>query len=147
VNVIDASTVARAKALALKAHAHQLDKAGMPYIGHVERVAAAVSGNHLAETVAWLHDVLEDCPAHAAEVHTFPSAVVDAVLRLTRVRNKSSEAYYEGIKQSPVALAVKRADLDDNANPDRLALLPEEMATRLSNKYQHARRALEADPS
>ncbi|MBQ4855774.1 phosphohydrolase [Rhodanobacter sp. B2A1Ga4] len=147
VNIIDANTVSRAKALALKAHAHQVDKAGRPYTDHVARVAAAVAGNYRAEAVAWLHDVLEDCPAYASEVNTFPVAIVDAVRLLTRTRSTPTETYYDRIRTSPVALAVKRADLDDNADPDRLALLPEHIATRLSAKYQHARRALELDAS
>lgn len=144
-NTIDANTVSRAKALALKAHANQVDKAGRPYTDHVARVAAAVAGNHLAEAVAWLHDVLEDCPAYASEVNTFPSAIVDAVRLLTRTRSTPTEAYYGRIRTSPVALAVKRADLDDNADPERLSLLPEAVATRLFAKYQHARCALGVD--
>lgn len=53
--------VERAKELAHRAHAGQVDKAGRPYIEHVARVAAAVADDPLAEAVAWLHDVLEDC--------------------------------------------------------------------------------------
>lgn len=53
--------VSRAKDLAIRAHADQVDKAGRPYIEHVARVAAAVSDDPVAEAVAWLHDVLEDC--------------------------------------------------------------------------------------
>ena len=35
--------VARARTLAMEAHAGQVDKAGHPYIGHVGRVAATVT--------------------------------------------------------------------------------------------------------
>lgn len=48
--------VERAKDLAHRAHAGQVDKAGRPYIEHVARVAAAVSDDPEAEVVAWLHD-------------------------------------------------------------------------------------------
>ena len=37
--------VARARTLAMEAHAGQVDKAGHPYIGHVGRVAATVRGD------------------------------------------------------------------------------------------------------
>ncbi len=46
--------VSRAKALAVRAHAGQVDKAGRLYIEHVARVAAAVSDDPVAEAVAWL---------------------------------------------------------------------------------------------
>ncbi|ODT95118.1 MAG: phosphohydrolase [Rhodanobacter sp. 67-28] len=140
--MVDANTVAMAKAVALRAHAGQIDKAGAPYVGHVARVAARVAGNPLTEAVAWLHDVLEDCPAHAAELHAFPPDVVAAVSLLTRTADVASEMYYERIRQSPVALAVKLADLADNAAPDRLAKLLETVAQRLRAKYEHARAAL-----
>lgn len=45
--------VERAKALAYRAHAGQVDKAGRPYIEHVARVATAVAGDPYAEAVAW----------------------------------------------------------------------------------------------
>lgn len=47
--------VTRAKELAHRAHAGQVDKAGRPYIEHVARVAAAVADDPEAEAVAWLH--------------------------------------------------------------------------------------------
>ena len=48
-----------ARAIAEKAHADQVDKAGEPYIGHPAHVAASVEGDK-AKAVAWLHDVVED---------------------------------------------------------------------------------------
>lgn len=54
------TAVTVAESIASLRHAGQTDKAGQPYIGHVSRVAANVSGDHDAETVAWLHDVVED---------------------------------------------------------------------------------------
>lgn len=139
---IDANTVALAEALAHIAHSGQHDKAGKPYIFHVARVAARVADDPLAETVAWLHDVLEDCPAYADDVHAFPAEVLDAVKLLSRSENLPAETYYARIRQSPVALRVKAADLADNADDGRLALLPEATADRLRAKYAHARQEL-----
>lgn len=141
-DTIDANTVALAEALAHISHSGQLDKAGQPYIFHVGRVAARVAGDPLAETVAWLHDVLEDCPAYADDVLAFPTEVVDAVKLLTRSENLPAETYYARIRQSPTALRVKAADLADNADEIRLALLPEATASRLRAKYVHARHEL-----
>ncbi len=45
--------VQKAKDLAHRAHAGQVDKAGRPYIEHVARVAAAVSDDPEAEAAAW----------------------------------------------------------------------------------------------
>lgn len=136
--------VDRAKALAHRAHAGQVDRAGRPYIEHVARVAAAVSDDPEAETVAWLHDVLEDCDAQSGmEIHTqFPARVRYAVALLTRCDDYSCDTYYDGIRCSPLALRVKLADVADNSDEARLALLPPDVADRLRNKYRKALAAL-----
>lgn len=55
--------VERAKQLAYRAHAGQVDKAGRPYIEHVARVAAAVADDPEAEAVAWLSRTAYPCDA------------------------------------------------------------------------------------
>lgn len=134
--------VNEARWLAEEAHATQTDKAGRPYIEHVRRVAAAVAGDDAAEMVAWLHDVLEDQPTFATQVMLFPQAVVEAVFDLTRGVNKSEAFYYWNIRQSPLSLKVKLADIADNSDESRLALLDPETAARLRVKYAKARAAL-----
>ncbi len=114
--------VALARTLATEAHAGQIDKAGQPYIGHVARVAAAVRGDDDAEVVAWLHDVAEDCPAFAARIEVFPAPLREAVQLLNRDAAPDADSYYARIAAHPLALKVKRADLDDNADPQRLAM-------------------------
>jgi len=84
--------IAGARALATEAHAGQMDKAGQPYIGHVGRVAARVRGDADAEVVAWLHDMVEDCPGFAAQVQAFPPAVRHAVQLLSR--NSTPDAHH-----------------------------------------------------
>ncbi|WP_262071971.1 MULTISPECIES: HD domain-containing protein [Stenotrophomonas] len=137
----------RAAALARRAHADQVDKAGHPYIGHVARVAARVHGDPEAEAVAWLHDVVEDCPDFADEVDAFPAPIVAAVQCLTRRDGITAEAYYAAIRANPLALKVKLADIADNRDPARLAYLPDAMAQRLTEKYAHALHALGAAPT
>jgi len=134
--------VARARTLALEAHAGQVDKAGHPYIGHVGRVAAAVRGDDEAEAVAWLHDVIEDCPAFAGQVQAFPAPLQDAVRLLSRTSAADADTYYARISADPLALKVKLADIADNADEARLASLDAAAAERLRDKYRRALAAL-----
>jgi len=134
--------VARARMLALEAHAGQVDKAGHPYIGHVGRVAAAVRGDDEAEAVAWLHDVIEDCPAFAGQVQAFPAPLQDAVRLLSRTPAADADTYYARISADPLALKVKLADIADNADEARLASLDAATAERLRDKYRRALAAL-----
>lgn len=128
--------VERAKQLAYRAHAGQVDKAGRPYIEHVERVAARVADDPQAEAVAWLHDCMEDAPWSEEEIRcNFPSAISLAVAAITRWRGHSAGVYYEHVSANPLALRVKLADIADNADESRLALLDEATANRLRRKY------------
>jgi len=134
--------VERARMLAVEAHAGQVDKAGHPYIGHVGRVAAAVRGDDEAEAVAWLHDVIEDCPAFAGQVQAFPAPLQDAVRLLSRTSAADADTYYARISADPLALKVKLADIADNADEARLASLDAATAERLRDKYRRALAAL-----
>lgn len=138
-----ADLVSRARDLAHRAHAGQVDKAGRPYIEHVARVAAAVADDPEAEAVAWLHDVLEDCDARFCDelLHIRPVDVYYAVKALTRWKF-SERTYYRRIASNPLALRVKLADIADNADEGRLALLEPATAARLRRKYAKARAAL-----
>lgn len=136
------SLVERAKDLAHRAHAGQVDKAGRPYIEHVARVAAAVADDPDAEAVAWLHDVLEDCPAFANEFWGMPAKVTKYVHYLTRLPGWPERNYYQRISEHPLALRVKLADISDNSDESRLALLDGKTAARLRRKYAKALRAL-----
>lgn len=134
---------AEAEALARAAHAGQVDKVGRPYIEHPQRVAARVRGDELLETVAWLHDVVEDTPVTLRRVHeVFGPAVAGAVDALTRRAGEASESYYARVKSDPLALEVKRADLADNTDPARSALLDPAERERLAAKYALARAQL-----
>ena len=135
--------VERAKALAHRAHEGQVDKAGRPYIEHVARVAAAVSDDPEAEAVAWMHDILEDQGEFwGSDVYTFPHLITYACVLLSRDSAFTDDAYYSGIRSNPLALRVKLADIADNADESRLALLDPETADRLRRKYKKAMEAL-----
>ena len=134
--------VAQARALASQAHAGQQDKAGQPYIEHVARVAAAIHDDDMAKAAAWLHDVVEDCPQYAAQVQAFPAPIRDTVSLLSRHTAADADQYYARIRQHPLALKVKLADIADNAHPRRLLQLAPALADRLRGKYAAALVAL-----
>ncbi len=131
--------VTEAMKLAREAHAGQLDKSGRPYIEHVERVVGLVS-DPVAQAVAALHDTVEDTDVTLEELarRGFSSEVVAAVDALTR---RADETYYEFVLRAvrnPIAHAVKVADLMDNSDERRLALLDPREAERLRRRYRCA---------
>lgn len=135
-------------ALATKAHAGAVDKGGRPYIEHPLRVMDRVSGVP-AKMAAVLHDVLEDTDVTAADLLALgcPPEVVAAVEALSKRDGESYEAFVARAARDPIARQVKRADLLDNADEGRLALLPPEQAARLREKYRKGLAALgEAAP-
>jgi hypothetical protein len=132
--------VEKASQLAMIAHGLQKDKAGHPYIDHPRRVAEALeSQGESAEVVAtgWLHDVLEDTTMTAEYLlgEGIPDEVVAAVVAVTKHHGEPLEEYAERVKTSTIGLAVKFADLADNMDEDRLALLDEDTRERLGAKY------------
>jgi (p)ppGpp synthase/HD superfamily hydrolase len=140
--------IAMADAIAAEAHAGQVDKAGMPYVGHVRRVASYVDpANTDAVVAALLHDVFEDTGINAAELRDrgIAPATIDAIELLTRRSDQPSASYYQRISEHPTAREVKLADLADNTDPDRLATLTESDRVRLTQKYGGAYAALGAD--
>lgn len=143
--------VATARAIATEAHRGQVDKAGAPYIGHPARVAghaAAAGGDERVIAAAWLHDVVEDTDLTPADLRAagIPDDVVAAVVAVSKVPGQSVEDYFAGVNRDPIAIAVKAADLADNTDPARLAVLDEVTRERLVAKYARARALLAAPP-
>lgn len=141
--------VTRAREIATAAHRGQVDKAGVPYIGHPERVAAhaaAAGGDERVLAAAWLHDVIEDTATTPDDLRAagFPEEVVAAVVAVTKVAGEPTEAYFARVNADPLAVAVKTADLADNTDPQRLTQLEHATRVRLEAKYARARRLLAA---
>ena len=126
-------------------HSGQVDKAGQPYIGHIRRVVGAVDTSE-EKLAAALHDLLEDTPVTAADLLTAGCSpeIVRVVEALTREDDESYEDFVRRAAQDPIARVVKRADVADNADEARLALLPIGQAARLRAKYARAARILNA---
>lgn len=116
------------------------DKAGKPYIDHLWRVKETVHneiwGNYELETVALLHDLLEDCPNwnETKLLEIFPKSVVDSVVCLTHLKNESYQTYIDRVKTNEMAKIVKIADLKDNMDITRLKTLNDSDFIRLK-KY------------
>lgn len=135
--------------LATVAHQGQCDKAGQPYIGHLQRVASYVDPHNIhAVAAALLHDSIEDTTLTAADLAALgiPPEVIEVVELLTRHDGQLPTDYYTQIRQHRLAREIKLADLADNTDPDRLAMLPKALRAHLQRKYANAYQALGVDP-
>ena len=94
--------------IAMQAHAGQVDKAGMPYIGHVMRVMQA--GQTIDEKIVGvLHDVVEDTTwtFDALLAEGFPVHIVDALRCVTKLSDDEPYAsFINRVKTNPLAIAV-----------------------------------------
>ena len=104
----------KALALAARYHMGQTRKDGVtPYIYHPIGVAALVrdAGYDLkVQTVAILHDVLEDTDCNESEIRAFGEDIFEAVSLLTRPDGAREAEYVARILENPIAAAVKNAD-------------------------------------
>lgn len=141
---LEEADIQRAKIVATRAHERQVDAAGRPYIDHPRRVVGHLVNPTAEEAVvAWLHDVVEDTDVTLQEVEKeFGSKVAVAVNAITCRTEEPRDDYYARVKANPIALTVKAADLADNTDPARLALLKPERRAHFEDKYAHARRVL-----
>ncbi len=139
--------VAKADALARRAHHGQRRKNGEPFIDHVRRVAAAVR-TPKEKAVALLHDAVEKGRAdwEALFAAGFATEIVSAVERLTRRPRESYEAFVRRAAAVPLARAVKLADLEDSLDLRRYNQLGPKEWTRLHRHY-HAWQSLVRKPA
>lgn len=139
--------VRTAEGIARHAHSGQRDKLGADYIEHPARVAQRVRAydrSPEAIAAAWLHDVLEDTVTTAEGLYEagIPAEVIETVELLSKQEGQRLEEYCAGIRKNPIAMAVKRADVDDNTDPARTSQLSEETRARLVEKYTRTRTLL-----
>jgi len=142
------SLLANAILIAVNAHEGQVDKAGAAYIEHPLRVAIAVEkagGTEAQIATALLHDVVEDSEYTTERLleEGIPQEVVEAVAALTKEEGERYEEAVERAARNPISRLVKYCDIEDNSNPDRLALLDEETQARLKAKYKRGKDVLE----
>ena len=125
-----------------QAHSGQTDKIGRPYITHPRRVAFAVrklapeNMRVEAQIVALLHDTVEDTGVTLDYLaRYFSVSIVDAVDALTKRKGETLEQSIARVRANELARLVKHADIADNTDPERTALLDEETRERLAKKY------------
>jgi (p)ppGpp synthase/HD superfamily hydrolase len=141
-----------AESLARHVHWTQTDKAGEPYIRHIERVVANLKRRWPDATddevrAAWLHDVIEDShwDSDMLRLSGIPAAVVAIVKEVTRSPRLDYLAWIRDLATNGriSAVRVKLADNEDNSDLIRVAAIPEGR-TMLERRYRPARVLLEA---
>lgn len=133
----------KAMTIAGKAFEGKVDRGGHPYFGHLYRVAESVHGED-GKTVAWLHDLLEDCPEWTEEKlrEEFPFHIVDAVVAITKKDGQRYKDFIEQVCTNELAMQVKLADLRDNMDITRLSELTDNDLQRLK-KYHAAHKLVD----
>jgi len=131
------STLERAIAIAVEAHAGQVDKAGAPYILHPLRVMLTLLTPE-ERIVGVLHDLVEDCEgwtfARLSEegFHNEITLALRSVTKHDPVKNPmlvnrgadAKESYEEFVRRASanrIGSKVKRADLIDNMDWSRIS--------------------------
>lgn len=129
----------KALMIAIQAHSGQTDKQGKPYILHPLAVASQLDSLEL-KTIALLHDTIEDSWVSKEFLleNGIPEELVEVIALLTKPKGMSYEDYLRRVKQNPMALAVKKADLAHNTSPERVKGLNDHRKA----KYEMAKRVL-----
>ena len=134
----------KALRIAYAAHHGQVDKCGIPYIFHPIHLAEQME-DELSCCAALLHDVAEDTPITLEQLaREFPEEVMAVLRLLTHEKGTDYFAYVRNIKQNPIAVKVKLADLAHNSDQTRCigSELPEETLAYFRRKYQKAKQIL-----
>lgn len=154
---------ARARDLAVDAHAGQVDKAGAPYSEHVLAVGdALLAFGETAAAAGYLHDVVED--THLSVQDLSDRGYDESVTRVVGLLTRDPRLHYRdfimqiatdpglldpesthacGLRTAPhLAALVKLADNAHNSLAARRAALPESDGDRLAKRYQAARTQL-----
>lgn len=128
----------KAMKLSFEAHKDQVDKGGIPYIYHPFHLAEQMNTEETV-IVALLHDVVEDTAYSLQDIASmgFPQSVTDALKLLTHEKSMPYMDYIAGIRENPIAAAVKLADLRHNSDITRLAVV-DDKAVRRIQKYKDA---------
>ena len=108
-------------------------------MSNVAAVAEGVKGDPVAETVAILHDTVEDTSITIEDIRMgFPKEVADAVSALTHSKGISYAEYLWYIQQNSIAVKVKLSDLRSNMDLTRLPHAPAKKDAERTRKYKRA---------
>ena len=135
----------RAELFAKSIHANQVDKAGKPYIEHLQAVV-----NNLVEpseemvAVAWLHDSVEDTEQSIDDLTCyFGQEVAEAVRAITKLDGEHYDKYLARVKNNLIEMQVKIADLKHNMDLTMLPVITNKDLAR-KEKYIKAKAFLES---
>ena len=109
--------------LCIEAHQGQVDKGGYPYILHPIHLAESMDDE--SETiVAFLHDVLEDCPEYTMEILEERIGLTEqekeSLRLITHDKSVPYMEYCQKLSLDPIARKVKVADLRHNLDYTRM---------------------------
>jgi (p)ppGpp synthase/HD superfamily hydrolase len=132
------SNLDNAIALAVKAHAGQVDKAGQTYILHPLRLMFKFQ-NESHRIVAVLHDVVEDSDTTLADLTNlgFSAHIVKAIDCLSKKPGEHYDDFILRLSSNELAKAIKIEDLKDNLNLTRMDVINEKDLAR-AGKYHKA---------
>ena len=107
--------------LARVAHKGQVDKGGHPYINHPLRVMNTVETVE-EKIVAVLHDAVEDSDLTTDDLRSegFSEEIVCAIAAITKLEGEKRKDYLKRVMNNPIALKIKIADMNDNADISRI---------------------------
>ena len=138
----------RARALAERLHAGQVDRCGTPYVAHLGAVVGILTSKWpdaplAAVEAAWLHDALEDTEATPQDLAA-AGVSVEAISIIRAVTRPAGTTYRQWIADLAAsantwAIRVKLADNEHNSDPARR--LPGSDIVR--DRYLPARHTLE----
>lgn len=128
----------KARKIASKYHAGQVDKAGNDYMEHL----IAVSSIFMAQdehVVALLHDILEDTSCAVDDLYRYgiPHRLIESILAMTRREGEAYFDYIQRLMKDPVAVKVKIEDLRHNLDASRLPV-PSTYPPSLKKRYEKA---------
>lgn len=135
----------KAMKIAYTAHHGQVDKGGLPYIFHPYHLAEQMH-DEISCCAALLHDVVEDTDVTMEDLaKEFPEEVIDVLKLLTHRKGVPYFDYVRKIKENPIAVRIKLADIAHNSDQSRCPGLTEEQLAYFRSKYEKAKAILTED--
>jgi (p)ppGpp synthase/HD superfamily hydrolase len=124
-------------ALAVVAHKGQVDKAGKPYILHPLRVMNKLEDEYDMITGV-LHDTVEDCDVTLDDLRKagFHEDIVYAVDCVSRRTGESYKNFIGRVMTDKRAIRVKIADIEDNLQVCRMAMIDSEKFSKFTNNIK-----------
>ncbi len=132
----------KAMRVMFEAHKDAYDKSGVPYVFHPFHVAEQME-DEVSTIVALLHDVVEDTDITLDDLREmeFSEEVCTALDYMTHRDGVPYMEYVRHIRENPIAVRVKLADLAHNSDRTRFDHMTE-ADVRREEKYALAMRIL-----